>query len=216
MIIGSLDVGIYNLSYSIIKIIKKQDPSGNDIESVVKILKWDCIEIANRDSMKKNKEHVLINMPLVLDNITEFHNCDVILIENQPCMKNPIMKKIQCHLHAYFIIKGFHNKDSKIELIKPINASNKLKVYDGPDLDIKQCKSKYIMRKKYAVEHCKYFLEKYEENDYMEHYMKQKKKDDYADCYLQALYYFNTAILRKKLTKKRKKKVVKKDTSESL
>ena len=107
MIIGSLDVGIYNLSYSIIEIIKKQDPSGNDIESVVKILKWDCIEIANRDSMKKNKEHVLINMPLVLDNITEFHNCDVILIENQPCMKNPIMKKIQCHLHAYFIIKVF-------------------------------------------------------------------------------------------------------------
>ena len=105
-----------------------------------------------------------------------------------------------------FYYKGFHNKDSKIELIKPINASNKLKVYDGPDLDIKQCKSKYIMRKKYAVEHCKYFLEKYEENDYMEHYMKQKKKDDYADCYLQALYYFNTSILGKKLTKKRKKK----------
>ena len=93
MIIGSLDVGIYNLSYSIIEIIKKQDPSGNYIEPIVKILKWDCIEIANRESMKKNKEHVLINMPLVLDNIKDFHNCDVILIENQPCMKNPIMKK---------------------------------------------------------------------------------------------------------------------------
>ena len=46
-----------------------------------------------------------------------------------------------------FYYKRVHNKDSKINLIKPINASNKLKVYDGPELEIKQCKSKYIMRK---------------------------------------------------------------------
>jgi hypothetical protein len=154
--------------------------------------------------MKKNKESVLLRMPLELNKIKDFNSCDVILIENQPCMKNPIMKKIQSHLHAYFIISGYHNTDSKIGLVKPINASNKLKVYDGPELEnIKLCKSSYVMRKKYAVEHCKYFLDMYKEVDYKEHYMKQKKKDDYADCYLQALYYFNTAILGKKLTKKR-------------
>jgi hypothetical protein len=205
MIIASLDVGIYNLSYNIIQILETEDPSGNPTKTV-KILKWDCIETIDRPSMKKDKESVLINLPLVLDKIEDFHNCDVVLIENQPCMKNPIMKKIQSHLHAYFIINGFHNKDSKIGIIKPINASNKLKVYDGPELDIKQCKSSYTMRKKYAVEHCKYFLDMYGEAKFKEHYMKQKKKDDYADCYLQALYYYNTAVLGKKLTKKRVKK----------
>ena len=71
----------------------------------------------------------------------------------------------------------------KVEFISPMN---KLKVYDGPKIELK-VKSKYTIRKKSAIIHCKYFLK--DNKKYLEIFNSNKKKDDLADSFLQALYY---------------------------
>ena len=201
--ICSWDVGIYNLSYNISKIVT--DPSGN---KGLKIIDWKILEIANREKLKKNKMGVFENLPKILDNIKHIHECSVVLIENQPCMKNPTMKSIQMVLYSNFIIKGVHNSESKIESVDFISASNKLKIYDGPELFCK-LKSSYSKRKFFAVQHCLYFLKKYNENEYTDFFNSVKKKDDLADSYLQALYYFYKNILKMKIVKRKKKPVKK-------
>ena len=77
-----------------------------------------------------------------LDEKSIFSECENIVIENQPVLKNPTMKSIQIMLYSYFLIK---NKNIKI--IKLLNASNKLKVYKGqiPDVEHENiCKIKQI------------------------------------------------------------------------
>ena len=55
----------------------------------------------DRINIKKNKKGVFENIPDKLDNYNDFLNCEYVLIENQPCMKNPTMKSIQIILYSY-------------------------------------------------------------------------------------------------------------------
>ena len=130
---------------------------------------------------------------------TELSNYDIteVLLENQPCLKNPVMKSIQ------MIIYGFFNYQSvllgrKIENIKLINASNKLKVgKDFHEINNKECitkiKNKYTRNKKLAIEYTNWILinrvNNYEE--LLEYFNNNKKKDDLSDAFLQGLYYIN-------------------------
>ena len=51
-------------------------------------------------------------------------DCDHIIIENQPVLKNPTMKSIQIMLYSYFLLKN-----KKMKSIQLVNACNKLKVF---------------------------------------------------------------------------------------
>ena len=42
-----------------------------------------------------------------LDEKPDFMETDLVLIENQPALKNPTMKSVQMILYSYFLIKGF-------------------------------------------------------------------------------------------------------------
>ena len=71
--------------------------------------------------------------------IPELLNVDIVVIENQPSLKNPQMKSIQMILYSYFLILGKvigngNLSSSYIENIDFCSASNKLKVYDGPKI----------------------------------------------------------------------------------
>ena len=114
-------------------------------------------------------------------------NVNTVIVENQPCLMNPMIKSVQMLIYSYFMIKGFLNKDSLISDVKHINARNKLKNYDGPKLGV-YSKNKYTQRKKEAIEVCKYFLK---DNNYLNFFESHKKKDDLADCYLQGLWFIN-------------------------
>jgi hypothetical protein len=213
----SLDIGINNLSYCILSYDKENyDIQGWDILNV-NPYEDDNKEIAtiNKQIDKDNKKRVkdegegvklkkkkLKKKPTLnelsnkiistFDAKSEFLDCDYVIIENQPCMKNPTMKSIQMIVYSYFYIRGMI--DNKSEIIKDIvfiSAGNKLKVYDGPPIEI-TVKSRYTRNKKLGIAHTRYLLKNHEE--YLSFFELHKKKDDLADAFLQAAYFIHKRL----------------------
>ena len=121
----------------------------------------------------------LNKLPFLLD-------VDQCVIENQPVLKNPKMKSIQMILYSYFLINGVCKDTSPLKTIKLCSARNKLKVYDGPPVEIK-CKNKYTKTKKLGIEYCKYFINNRPLN--IDFFLTHKKKDDLTDSMLQGLWF---------------------------
>jgi len=118
-----------------------------------------------------------------LDKYPDFLNCEDVIVENQPSLKNPTMKSIQMMVYSYFLIKG------QVKNLEMINARNKLKVYKGPKI-ICIITDKYKRNKFLAIEYCKEMI-KNQNKKYIELFNNSKKKDDLADSYLQGIYYIN-------------------------
>jgi len=221
----SWDVGIYNLSYCILEKLPDSDK--------IKILDWDIINLVDNEEMKKNRPLIFENIPRKLHEKPNLLDVDIVVIENQPSLKNPQMKSIQMILYSYFLILGKiignegkqtsesssssspSSSSSYIEKIDFCSASNKLKIYDGPEiiLDVKpkkqskkataavveepapeeqpkkkSTKLKYREKKRLEIEHAKYYKEK-NDIEKLQFFNDHKKKDDLADSYLQGLYY---------------------------
>ena len=133
MKILSWDVGIYNLSYCI---LEKEEEN-------VKIIDWDIVNLVDNEEMKKNRSLLFENIPRKLHEVPQLLNVDIVIIENQPSLKNPQMKSIQMILYSYFLILGKivgNGSESKgyIDKIEFCSAGNKLKIYDGPEIILKK------------------------------------------------------------------------------
>ena len=131
MKILSWDVGIYNLSYCILE--------KNNENNEIKIIDWDIINLVDNDEMKKKRNLIFENIPKKLYEKPQLLNVDIVIIENQPSLKNPQMKSIQMILYSYFLILGKvigygDNSIKSIDKIDFCSASNKLKVYDWPEI----------------------------------------------------------------------------------
>lgn len=113
---------------------------------------------------------------------------DLVVIENQPVLKNPSMKSIQMVLYTYFVINGCVN--GSIKDIIMFNAGRKLEVYNGPEIELKEGikKGSYAERKYLSIEYTLNLIK--EDNSMYEFFTKHKKKDDLADSYLQCLTYY--------------------------
>lgn len=136
MKIVSWDVGVYNLAYCIIEKKNNEPP---------KIIGWNIVNLVDNEKMKKNRNLLFENIPRKLQEIPELLDVDYVVIENQPSLKNPQMKSIQMILYSYFLILGktVGNGDKTINYIESIDfcsASNKLKVYDGPEIKLPEKK----------------------------------------------------------------------------
>jgi len=205
MKIISFDIGINNLSYCIFDIIS-EDSNNNTSETNVPsettttlepttletntqkqpytIADWNVLNI-NIDGVKKPTIHYLTrNIIKLFDELPLFLECNKVVIENQPCMKNPVMKSIQMIVYSYFAIRGITDNKTTSEIVL-MSASNKTKVYDGPPIEL-AVKSKYTRNKKLAILHTQYILKDVEK---LEFFNTHKKKDDLADAYLQGLFY---------------------------
>ncbi len=149
MKICSWDVGIYNLSYCILE----QD----DISKEIKIIKWDIVNLVDSDAQKKNRTLLFQNIPIKLNQVPELLEVDYVYIENQPVLKNPQMKSIQMILYSYFLFYGItdgiliqktcedgsvEEYNHKVKSVDLCSASNKLKVYDGPEIALEDLKKK--------------------------------------------------------------------------
>jgi len=143
MKILSWDIGIINLSYCIIEYDE------ND-KSQFKICEWGIINLMETPEMKKNRNLLFENIPRKLSEYPFLLDVDKVVLENQPSLKNPQMKSIQMIVYSYFICYGkiLNNNEEKIKHIDFCNASNKLKVYKGPEISIESLKK----RKKKTIE----------------------------------------------------------------
>jgi hypothetical protein len=136
---------------------------------------------------KYTLEELGTNLFSALDANPLFLECENIIIENQPVLKNPTMKSVQIMLYSYFLIK---NKN--INIIKLVNASNKTKVYKGPKDDeltkISEIEDKYKRTKMTAIRHCQLMIN---DTKFLDYFNSHKKKDDLADAYLMTQYLMN-------------------------
>jgi hypothetical protein len=154
--------------------------------------KYSCTTHNKKYKKKKkiNADRDIFNLSKILieelNLKTDFLNHDVICIENQPALKNPVMKTVQMILYSYFMIEGA-TKDKLVEQVHMINARNKLKVYKGPPVECKY-KEKYKKNKYLSVEYTKNMILN-EEKKFIDLFNESKKKDDLADAYLQGIYF---------------------------
>ena len=142
-----------------------------------------------------------------LDNIPELLDAHVVLLENQPVLKNPTMKSMQMFLYSYYVIKGYQNKIKNVNNIQCYMASKKLDlikyvnedVYRDIKTEIKKVKSQYSKNKKMAIRLTQNLLNTNSVNcqniDKM--FTNSKKKDDLSDSLLMTLHYLERDILSK-------------------
>jgi len=132
-----------------------------------------------------------------LDEKKELLKADIILIENQPSMKNPTMKSIATGLYDFYLIRGLLDKvvESNIKIVKFMSPSNKLKlVDDGQTKQVVIYKAEsneskaYKLTKELSVKYTKELITQMPE--WVQFLNNQKKKDDLADALLQGLYYY--------------------------
>lgn len=166
MKILSIDCGIKNLAHCICT------------TSPLHIESWGCNSFIGEYSVKQVNFETQSKMLLEFLKTTYDSKYDIILIENQPCIKNPVMKSIQIIIYTYFLLTQSPNTQ-----VIFLSASSKLKYFKGDK------KLEYKDNKKLSID-CTYnTLHEHEMNDKIDELNKLKKKDDICDAFLQIVYY---------------------------
>ena len=147
--------------------------------------KWKKIPKCKNSVLETGKK-----MVKTLDTKSNFLEVDVVIIENQPALKNPTMKTIQMMLYSYFLINGIMIQERDMNSIEMINARNKLKAYKGPEI-VCDIKDKYKRTKYLGIEYCRKMIHENNKIDskWLSLFESSKKKDDLSDAYLQGIYY---------------------------
>lgn len=196
MIILSFDIGIRNLAYCLLQI----DECGN-----INISRWRIISLIP-DSVKCKSLTVDKAIELLYNKLrSEFSDDDIthVIIENQPT-KNQVMKTIQIAIYSYFNYERLLLGRS-LEVVKLINASNKIKVCQrlfensliNPPPLITNITDRYRKNKKMGIFYTQsllVYLKMSNSSDLIEQFSNSPKQDDLADCLLQAIYYFDSKI----------------------
>jgi hypothetical protein len=200
----SFDIGIKNLSYCLVK----SELNNNNINKI-EIIDWDIINILQDNEKVKsiNIDELSKRLYIKLNEVFKDKEFDIVLLENQPVLKNPVMKSVQMLIYGFFLYQKT-NLIKNIKLIKLINASNKLKIGLLLNNEFKELKKiidnkdyntklKYSINKKKAIDYTLLYLDYIKLNNYKEFFNLHKKKDDLADSFLQSIYYiekFNLII----------------------
>ena len=187
----SFDIGIKNLAYCILNY-------NTEDNSDITIIKWNIIPLLDKNEKCKGFPLDELTKRMYEHLNKEFYSYDIdnVLLENQPVLKNPVMKSVQMILFSYFQYQKIM-LNRKIKLIKFINAGNKLKVGRNfneinYNAEINAIKSKYTRNKKFAILYTdKILIDRLKDSKNNEYFNKHKKKDDLADAFLQAIYYID-------------------------
>jgi len=190
MKILSIDPGLINLSYIYLDPSSYNNQSLNPSSSndTPNIIKWQTISVTNKNYKKMKFEELTEELLLTLnENFNDEFDADIVLIENQPSLKNMNMKSISVVIYTYFNMMRLLY--GNIKEVKFISATNKLKCKKGKNLKI----DTYKDRKKSSIELAKLYVTDLFPN-WIEFFNNQKKIDDYSDCLNQAIYYMEFVL----------------------
>lgn len=185
----SIDVGIKNLSYCVL----------DADNAVVHVVDWNNIAITDKNCKKiKIEEITECILETLMSTFDSDFNADVVLIENQPMLKNGVMKTVAVVIYTYFNMLKI--QFGSVKEVKFISATNKLKqvlqtpVESGQGTSIST--ETYKDRKQLSVALARQHIRTVAPS-YIEWFEKQSKKDDCADSLNQGLYYVHTHIIKK-------------------
>lgn len=133
----------------------------------------------------------------------------IILLENQPVLKNPTMKSMQMFLYSYYLMSFMKNgiadkkiqcycASKKLDLIKFLPIEEQTRINEL----IAKINGQYQKNKKLSIYIVEYLLKN--NNKWREFFNSHPKKDDLADSLLMTLHYFEKDSLAK-LNKETKK-----------
>jgi hypothetical protein len=188
----SFDIGIKNLGYAVLSI---QD--GDDKR--IGIHQVGSMNIEPKKTTKKDKASLEFLCEELYNQLSAFHDAlgpvDYVLLENQPVMKNPIMKSIQMLLYGFYgYLKHCSGDGSGWSScgIRLIRATGKLTLANELGVELPPTKSKSAYRKnKLLGIACGEHLVKTLETDECVHVamMDKKKRDDMCDSLCQGVYF---------------------------
>lgn len=187
----SFDIGIKNLAFCVLQVTAPNN---------VTIKSWDILDVSKQGSVKAYDIYAVSSslFDALSDTFPVIDGKTTVVIENQPCMKNPIMKSLQIMVYSYFCLRG---KDMNADVvIKLMSAANKLKVKHKDQVSEAAMNeaNKYKKNKKCSVDITGYYLKNVLNVDahIQSLFDASKKKDDLADSFLQAIYFLeNTNAL---------------------
>jgi hypothetical protein len=167
----------------------KHKPNGNILIINKKI---------NAQQISLTKLGVALYQQLDLINDVIFQDVEVVLLENQPVLKNPTMKSVQMFLYSYFVLRGMVDNKS-IRKIKCYMASKKTELskyltqeqQDEIINEMKDVKDSYKVNKKTSIFIVNYILENNNipSSKWLDFFKSHSKKDDLADAFLMTLHY---------------------------
>tara|TARA_Y100000389_G_scaffold200500_1_gene241097 strand:- start:804 stop:1499 length:696 start_codon:yes stop_codon:yes gene_type:complete len=165
--------------------LKVHFPENKMTKSELQIILRDFLK---SKSVKKessiNLQKLVKNIKAHFDEIFDPKLCDAVVIENQPCMKNPQMKTMQMMVFTYFCLIP----DTSY-LVKCIPATQKMRVCKNMNW-IKTIPKGYANTKKTSIEVVTNLLG----DNQPESWIKATKKDDMSDVILQAFAYCDKFI----------------------
>jgi hypothetical protein len=180
----SFDVGTKNLAYAHVEVQEEGDAS-----PITRVLAWGVIDVTEFDgpgpvggrpaSVVRSVLRALHSDPMFSDP----DEWDVVLIENQPSLKNPSMKTVQVAINAFFELYIQQRGADDTKHVVLVNARNKVN-------DIVPKSSTYKERKRASVEACTAMLDAMDGAEVARETLKtSKKKDDLCDAFMQANWY---------------------------
>jgi hypothetical protein len=177
----AIDVGIKNMAFCYV-----DHP---------KVLWWENVNI-QRDTEATKKpalealiEDLLMALQDRFASDERFTTADVVLIENQPSLKNATMKTIAVAIFTFFVmLKLQHGTVREVRFMSP---TSKLKCRRAVGLP----QTSYKDRKTAAIEAARLYLTSDPSSPNNEHavwFMQQKKRDDLADAFLMTQHHIES------------------------
>jgi len=156
--------------------------------------KFKLVRYSKKNIDKISMDDFRLKLIKCLEERPNLLDCDFVVIENQPSMKNPRMKTISGCVYDYYMIRGIFDKEytkSPITTVKFMSPSNKLKLASNGDtvelVKLKGDDSKtYKLTKQLGIKYCSEMIKHLPER--LAQFNGTKKKDDLADCFLQGMY----------------------------